>query len=131
MGTRSGFQWLIGLFVVAMLAAVGLYTYNIGVAHGIAESGRLVAAPSGAAPPVYLWGPRPWGYGFGFFPFFPFLFIAFWFAVVRGIFWSRGAYHRGYGYRYGGCGGIPPAFDEWHRRAHAQQDAPPSTPSNA
>ena len=36
--------------------------------------------------------------------------------VVRGLFW-RGAWGgRGCGYR-----GVPPAFDEWHRRAHAQQ----------
>ncbi len=133
MGTRSGFQWLIGLLIVAMLAVVALYAYNIGVAHGIAESGGLAAAPGGV-PPAYMWGPRPWGYGFGFFPFFPFLFIAFWFFVLRGIFWGRGAYRRGYGYRYGGScgGGVPPAFDEWHRRAHAQQNAPPPpTPSNA
>jgi len=132
MGTRSGFQWLIGLLIVAMLAAVGLYAYNIGVAHGIAESGRLAAAPGGGAAPVYMWGPRPWGYGFGFFPFFPFLFIAFWFFVVRGIFWGRGAYRRGYGYRYGSdCGGVPPAFEEWHRRAHAEQQKPSPTQSNA
>ena len=126
MGTRSGFQWLIGLLIVAMLAAVGLYAYNIGVAHGIAESGRLVTAPSGATPPVYVWGPRPWGYGFGF---FPLLFIFFWAFVLRGIFWGRRAYHRGYGYRYGACGGVPPAFDEWHRRAHAQHDAPSPPPA--
>ena len=131
MDTRSGSRWLIGLLVVAMLAAVGLYSYNIGVVHGIAESGRVVAAPGGATPPVYIWGPRPWGYGFGFFPFFPFLFVLFWAFVLRGIFWGRRTYDRGYGYRYGSnCGGVPPAFDEWHRRAHAQPPPPP-TQSNA
>jgi len=114
MGHRNG--WLIGLLMVAMLAAVGVYTYNVGVAHGIAESGRLVAAP-GAGVPVYAVWPRPWGFGFGFFPFFPFLFILFWVFVLRGIFWRGPWHHRGYWYG----GGVPPAFDEWHRRAHEHE----------
>ena len=41
--------------------------------------------------PVVIW-PRPWGFGFGFFPFFP-LMILFWLFVLRGLFW-RGAWHR-------------------------------------
>ena len=51
---------------------------------------------------------------------FPFLFIFFWFAIIRGLFWRGGWYGRGCGYY-----GVPPAFEEWHRRAHGQQ-APPS-----
>ena len=114
MGRRYG--WLITLVVAAGLAAVGVFTYNLGVAQGLAEGGRLVAAPGGAAVPVVYW-PRPW-FGFGFFPFFP-LFILLWIFAARGLFWRRRWYGRDYGY---GCGGVPPAFDEWHRRAHAQQD---------
>ena len=124
MGGRFRFGWVIGLVAVAMLAAVGVYTYNLGVAQGLAESGRLVAAP-GTTVPVVFW-PRPW-FGFGFFPFFP-LFILLWIFVIRGLFWRNRWYGRGYGYA---CGGVPPAFDEWHRRAHggdvgnAAQGAPP------
>jgi hypothetical protein len=113
MGSRFAFRWLTGLFMVAVLAAVGVYTYNLGVAQGIAESGRFVAAPGAGVPVVAVW-PRPWG--FGFFPFFPFLFILFWFFIARGLFW-RGAW-RG---RMYGCGGGPTELDEWHRRAHAQE----------
>jgi hypothetical protein len=76
--------------MVAIVAATGVYTYNLGLAHGIAESGRAFAAPGTAGPVVAVW-PRPWGFGFGFFPFFPFLFILFWFLVARGLFW-RGAW---------------------------------------
>jgi len=119
MGHR--YQWLIGLFVIAMLAIVGVYAYNMGVAQGLAESGRLVGAP-GAGVPVVLW--RPWG--FGFFPFFPLLFILFWFVALRGLFWRGAGDGRACGYR-----GVPPAFDEWHRRAHAQQGPPAGTESKA
>jgi hypothetical protein len=69
-----------------------------------------------------MW-PRPWGFGFGFFPFFPLLFILFWIFVARGLFW-RGAAWRGRG-----CGyyGRADALDEWHRRAHAQQGGEPAS----
>jgi hypothetical protein len=116
---------LFGLVLLAMLAGVGVYTYNLGVAHGLTVAAP--AAASGGAPPVVFY-PRPWGFGFGFFPFFP-LMILFWIFVIRGLFW-RGRWGGngggcGYGYRYGG---VPPAFDEWHRRAHAQE--PPRPQAN-
>jgi hypothetical protein len=123
MDRRFGRQVFLAVMMIAMLAVVGVYTYNMGLAHGVAESGRALAAPGGGVPIVAVW-PRPWG--FGFFPFFPLLFIAFWFFVVRRLFW-RGAWGRGCGY-----GGVPPAFDEWHRRAHAQhsQQSPPPSQAN-
>ena len=111
------------LLLIASFAAVGSYTYNLGIAHGIAESGRL-AGPNGA-PLVAVW-PRPWGFGFGFFPFFPVVFfILFWIFVARTLFW-RGYWHRRYGGRCA-SGGVPPAFEEWHRRLHEQQ---PPSPTN-
>src|SRR4029077_4984540 len=109
------FRWLAGLLMVAMLVAAGVYTYNIGVAHGLAESGRVFAAPGTGVPVVAVW-PRPWGFGFGFFPFFPFLFILFWFFVARGLFW-RGAWRRS----VHGYGGVACELDEWHRRAHTRK----------
>ena len=111
---------VVATLLIGALAAVGSYTYQLGVAHGIAESGRLVA-PNGA--PVVVFGPRPWGFGFGFFPFFPLLFFALlWIFAARALFW-RGRWHR-----YGGdwrSRGVPPMLEEWHRRMHEQQ--PPST----
>jgi len=109
MGRRFGFQVLLGLVMLAMLAGVGVYTYNLGVAHGLTVA--VPATPGGTAPVVFY--PRPWGFGFGFFPFFPLFVILFWVFVLRGMFWHRGWRGRGYGYD-----GVPPAFDEWHRRAH-------------
>ena len=119
MGNRSLFRALaIGALLLAGAGVIGIGAYNAGVAHGIAESGRLVAASPPVAP-VYVW-PRPWG--FGFFPFFPILWLVFLFFVVRALLW-RGRWHRGWAYRYEG---VPPMFDEWHRRAHASTSDPGS-----
>ena len=87
MGNRFGFRLAVGLVACAALAAVGFYGYNLGVAQGIAESGRAVALPGGGVP-VVVWT-RPWGFGFGFFPFFPLLFVLFWVFVLRGLFGRR------------------------------------------
>ena len=111
---RYGFRLFAAVLGIALLAGVGFYAYNLGVAQGIVESGRIAAAPGAAAPTVVYW-PRPWG--FGFFPFFPLLFFFLFFFLLRGLFWRAGCWGRGYRY----YDGVPPAFDEWHRRAHAEQ----------
>jgi hypothetical protein len=122
MNNRSLFRALaIAALVIAGAAALGIGAYNAGVAQGIAQSGALAAQPSGTPYPVYpyLWY-RPWG--FGFFPIFPFFFFfLLFFFVLRGLFW-RGPWRGGWGYRYEG---VPPAFEEWHRRAHANPSTPP------
>ena len=117
-------RYLLRVLAIAALAltgaaVIGISAYNAGVAQGIAESGRAMEAPA-LGTPVYVW-PRPWG--FGFFPVFPIFFLLFVFFVVRGLLW-RGPWRGGWAYRHDG---VPPAFEEWHRRAHAQQ--PPGGPT--
>jgi hypothetical protein len=104
------------LFAVLVATAIGVVAYNFGVEQGLS---RAAAAPAVAYP----W--HPWGFGF-----FPVLFfVLFWFFALRLLFWGvlgarawrygRGCgpgYGHGYGHGYGG--GLPPMFDEWHRRAH-------------
>ena len=121
MNNRSFWRALaLASIVIAGAAIIGIGAYNAGVAHGIANAATALPAPPAGAPYVYI-SPRPWG--FGFFPFFPFLFVLFFFVVLRGLFW-RGPWRGGWNCRYGA---VPPVFDEWHRRAHADQ--PASTPS--
>jgi hypothetical protein len=121
MNNRSLLRALaIAALVIAGATAIGFGAYNAGVAQGIADGGRAIAAPPAGMPYVYVW-PRPWG--FGFFPIFPIFFLLFFFFVVRGLLW-RGPRRAGWGCRYDG---VPPAFDEWHRRAHGEQ--PTSTPT--
>ena len=114
MGNRMGFRIAIAILALATVVAVSTYSYNLGLARGLADNGRTIT-----------FAPGPWGFGFGFFPLFPFLFIFFWFwfFVLRALFW-RGPWGRP-AWRYDG---VPPAFDEWHRRAHARQDPPSPAP---
>jgi hypothetical protein len=83
MGDRFGFRLAIGLALVAALAGVGFYTYNLGLAHGVAQGSQAIAAPGAGGVPVVIWLP---------------LMILFWIFVLRGLFW-RGAW-RGRGCRH-------------------------------
>ena len=127
-------RWIAFIGALLLALVVGLTAWQAGVAHGIEQSGKIVVSPSGPNPgpypypyPYYGWH-RPWGFGFGFL-FIP-LFFAFWFFVVRGLFWRRA----GYGYGYGGGCGPRGRFDEWHRQAHERGtaeagEAAPPTPA--
>ena len=115
------------LLVLAGAAVIGVGAYNMGAAHGFAEAARSVAVPPEGTPHVYVW-PGPW-HG-GFFPIFPFFGLLILFVLLRGLLW-RGAWHGGRG--RGACGpgrydGVPPAFDEWHRRAHERMGGTPPPP---
>jgi hypothetical protein len=110
------------LFFAAIVGlAVGTWAYNLGLSHGLAE--RLPPPSAGAYPWAYY---RPWGFG----PFFPLLFLLFWFAALRFLF-RGGPWRRGWGGYYGGRlpHDVPPMFEEWHRRAHERESStpPPAT----
>jgi hypothetical protein len=119
---RFGFRIVVGILLVTALVAAGAYTYNLGIARGMAESGSVVPAPGAAVPMVAMW--HPWG--FGFFPFFPLLFILFWVFALRGLFWRAG--WRRSPWRYNS---VPPAFEEWHRRVHAAETPSKQTSDSA
>ena len=120
MDRRVWLRWMGGLFAIALLVLAGVYVYDLGVAHGLAE-GAAGTGVAGRETPFIGWS-RPWG--FGFFPFFPFFFILLWMVLLRGFFWRGPWYGRGLrGGRWDdGRDGVPPAFDEWHRRAHERRE---------
>jgi len=142
------FVWrgILGLVLLAVLvagvAAVGVVTYNAGMARGLADNGRA-ALPSASAVPYPYWG--FFGPGFGLFNclllFFGFALI---FMVVRGLVWGglfgmwrRPFWRRGWGGPDAPHGwhrawekGYPPMFDDWHRRAHGQTEPTPPPESN-
>jgi len=113
---------LTATFAVLVAGGIAALAYQAGVSHGLA-----LQIPSGAAaaavPPYYFY--RPWGSGFGFFPIFFFIFL--WIVVSRALFWRGRRWHRAY------CVDGPPAFEEWHRRAHERMNTSnnPSSPINA
>ncbi len=97
-------RWLAisAVFGSLILAVVA---YNFGLSEGAARA----AAASGTLPAYPYWH-RPWGLGFAF----PFLFFVFWFVIARSFFWAGPWRRRWYYYD----DAVPPAFEDWHRRAH-------------
>jgi hypothetical protein len=101
------------LAVALLVTIVGFAAFNAGVSHGLALSGRITPGPYGPYP--YGWY-RPWGFGFG-----PLLFLVLFFFIARGFLWG-GPWRRRL---YTGSYGFPPAFEEWHRRAHEKMTTEP------
>jgi hypothetical protein len=118
--SRSGRRF--GVLLIMVLVALGsaALAYNLGLTRGFAEASA--AAGAAITPPPYYgyyYGPRPWGFGL----FGPFLLLAFWFVVLRGLLW-RGSWHRGG--RGGGPRGGESRFDEWHRQSHERMSNDPA-----
>ena len=95
---------------VALAGVVGTTAYRAGLARGLADAGSV------PGPWLYhgpFWYPGPFAF------LFPLLGLFVILAVVRGLFWR--------GWCAGGRGswksGVPPMFEDWHRRAH--QSPPP------
>jgi len=97
------------LVAVALAGVIGTTAYRAGLARGLADAGKV------PAPWLYhgpFWYPGPFSF------LFPLLGVVVLLALVRGLFW-RGCCAGGPG---SWKGGVPPVFDEWHRRAH---ESPP------
>jgi hypothetical protein len=110
------------ILVIVLALIAGLVGYQLGIAQNIAA----LPAASGA-PVAYAYGPHWFGWGWGFFPFFgflfPLLFFFLIFALIRAAFWGG----HGGGGRYWGRYG---RFEEMHRELHGEKpqgDGPSST----
>jgi hypothetical protein len=107
-------RWVPWLLSLVVALGVGAVAYNAGVAHGLAAA----PAPAGTTVPPHLWY-HPFGFFFPLFLLFAFFFLA------RVLVW--GGYRRRW--HHGGYPGVPPAFEEWHRRAH-EADRQPREPKD-
>jgi hypothetical protein len=118
------FAWriLAGLVLLAAVAGIAFLAYNAGVAQNL----PLPAGAEAPALPAYRYGPYGWHphafFGFGCFG--PLLALFLFFLALRAfgfLFWgARWGHWRHHGPHHSGWGGegVPPAFEEWHRRAH-------------
>jgi len=131
------------LLLIALIVGGGAMAYKAGIAQGISQAPAVATAISKAAengqsvpPMMYDRGyghghPDPYGFGyrhhFGFFPFGiigSIFFIFLFFGLLRIVFfrpWHRGHMHGAWSKDW--AGGIPPMFDEWHKRAHNEKPA--------
>ena len=123
------FRIFAGLVLLAVVAGIAFFAFQAGVAHGIALNIPNTSSGAAASPYLYPW--MPFGYfgwfpGFGFFGLLIPIFLLFLvFGSVRRIIWGprMGWRHMdGEKMTHGPWGeGVPPMFNEWHRRAHASQ----------
>jgi hypothetical protein len=138
------------LLLTALFVGGGVMAYKAGIAQGISQAPAVATAISKAAengqvapiPPMmygqeYGYGYPMYGHHFGFLPFgicgsilFLFLFL----GMMKMIFF-RGMWHRDGGeHRHGPWGrhwenGVPPMFEEWHKRAHGETTSTDSEPT--
>jgi hypothetical protein len=126
---------LLALVLIAGAVTLGTYVYNVGVAQGLAASGKLTDLPPGAEarPYPYYGGPFLYHRPFGFLGCFgPLLFILLIFFLLRGLWWGGpGRWGPpGWHHAHWAKAGVPPMFEEWHRQAHSQgtEQNPPSSP---
>jgi len=123
MNGRIVLRVLLALIVIAGVVGAGIYVYNIGVAQGLAASGKLAMPEAGSVPNPYFGRPffyhQPFGFGFGFLRcLFPLLGLLLVLALLRGIRhgrWGHGMHHGPWEK------GVPPMFEEWHRKMHEPQ----------
>ncbi|MBI5351687.1 MAG: hypothetical protein HZB50_03520 [Chloroflexi bacterium] len=133
---------LIGLLLlIGLIVGGGAMAYRAGIAQGISQSPAVATAISKAAEsgqvapavPPMMYGR---GYGLGFYPMmghrffmFPFgaicgsiFFLFLFFGLLRMVFF-RGMHHHGHHGPWGKDweGGVPPMFNEWHKRAHGEK----------
>ena len=115
------------VLVLGGLIAAG--AYDAGLAQGAAQ---VVVPAAGAAPaavPAVAYYGRPYGWGFGFFPFgflFPILGLFLFFALMRALVGGRGYGHRGW--YADNQSGVPGRFDQWHKQAHGDTAAGTTPP---
>jgi len=127
---KIGLRIVAGLVLLAAIAGIAFFAFQAGVANG---SPVTIEAPSGESVPApyphygYGYGMRfhhPFGFGLGCFgiliPLFLFILAmkAFRFAFW-GPRWGWGGHHGDHGpWGRHWENGIPPMFDEWHKKAH-------------
>jgi hypothetical protein len=132
MNEKIGLRIVAALVLVAAIAGIGFFAFRAGVAQGSpitieAPSGDTNVAPAPYPQYSYGYGMRfhhPFGFGLGCFgiliPLFLFFLAmkAFRFAFW-GPRWGWGGHHHGRWGRHWEAG-VPPMFDEWHKRSHGE-----------
>ncbi len=127
MNGKIALRVVAGLVLLAAIAAIGFFAFQAGVAQG---SPITIEAPAGESVPA----PMPYyGYGYGMpfrgphfgfgfgclIPIFGVFLLVLALKVFRVMMWGP---RWGWGHGHGGWGerGVPPMFDEWHKKMHGE-----------
>jgi len=129
MNGKTGLRLVAGLVLLAAIAGIAFFAFQAGIAKG---SPITLETPSGQPVPAphpyygYGYGMRfhpPFGFGFGCFGPLLALFLLFLaFKAFRMMLWGPRWEWGGHGYWRHGWGehGVPPMFEEWHKRMHGE-----------
>ena len=132
MNGKIGLSIVSAVVLIAAIAGIGFFAFRAGVAQG---SPVTIEAPSGVqnavpAPyPYYGYGYgmpfRHFGFGFGCFgPLLALFLMVVALKSFRLLFWGPRLgwmHHRRGPWGRHWEGGVPPMFDEWHKRAHGEE----------
>jgi len=133
MNEKIGLRIVSALVLIAALAGIAFFAFQAGIAQG---SPITIEAPSGESVPA----PYPYygyGYGmpfhrahfgFGFGCFGPLIALFLFFIALKsfsflfwGPRWGHMGHHGGHGWGRHWENGVPPMFEEWHKKAHGEQ----------
>ena len=117
--------------MIALVAGIGAFAYQAGVQQGaalVAKAGDGATVAPVAPYPYYGYGPFHSPFGFMLAPFgclIPLFGFFLFFGLMRFIFrpWGWGHHHgwRGHWMK----DGVPPMFDEWHKKMHGEKTDEP------
>jgi hypothetical protein len=132
MNGKIGLRIVSALVFLAAVAAIAFFAFQAGVAKG---SPVTIQAPEGQTAPMPYYGygyglpfHRPMGFGFGLGCFGPLLAIFLLMLAFKsfrmmlwGPRWGRMGHHGGHGpWGRHWENGVPPMFEEWHKKAHGE-----------
>jgi hypothetical protein len=115
-----------GLVLLAVIGAIAFFAFQAGVAQG---SPITIEAPAGQSAPMPYYG---YGYGmpfhrghfgFGFGCLIPLFAVFLLVIALKSFRMMMGGPRWGWGHHRGHWGerGVPPMFEEWHKKAHGEQ----------
>jgi len=128
------FKIIAAVLLIGVIVGVGAFAYRAGMSQNLAIDPQQFDGGKFPMAPHMVYGHRGFHPGGFLIPFFLILLV---FGAIRTLFWGRPRrWHHMHAYRamkgagYGNCDrGLPPMFDEWHRRAHEQEsEVDPKSP---
>jgi hypothetical protein len=128
---RIFWRIMAALVLIAAVAGIGFYAYNLGVNQAVAEK---VVTTTGTVPAPYFYPMHPF-FGFGWGPLgclIPLFLLCLVFGSFRALIWRgpmgwRHHMHHGpWGWHDEEGKDVPPFFAEWHRRAHGEPEEEPA-----
>jgi len=135
MNEKIGLRIVSALVLIAALAGIAFFAFQAGVAQGSPVTIEAPAGDGNALPAPYPYYGHGYGmpfhrahFGFGLGCFGPLIALFLFFIALKSfrfLFWGprwghMGHHHGGHGWGRHWENGVPPMFEEWHKKAHGE-----------